>query len=51
MSFYKVSDCVHEEIVLPNYVQQVIETPQFQRLKNLKQLGELLVGMDDCDWN
>lgn len=42
MGFYNVSDCVHGEIVLPDYVREIIETQQFQRLKNLKQLGKLL---------
>jgi len=32
-------DCVHGEIPLPDFVQQVIVTEHFQRLKNLKQLG------------
>jgi hypothetical protein len=41
MSFYKFNDVVHGEIILPNYVDQIIITPQFERLKNLKQLGKL----------
>jgi HD superfamily phosphohydrolase len=33
------NDEVHGPIVLDNYVWEFVETPQFQRLRNLKQLG------------
>ncbi len=35
----KVSDNVHGYIDIPGYAVQVIDTPQFQRLRNLHQLG------------
>jgi HD superfamily phosphohydrolase len=34
-----VNDPVHGHFTLPNYVVQVVDTPQFQRLRDLKQLG------------
>lgn len=37
---YIVIDCVHRDLVLPEYVEEIINTKQFQRLKNVKQLGE-----------
>lgn len=37
---YKVSDCVHNDLSLPSYVQEIVTSKEFQRLRNLKQLGE-----------
>lgn len=34
-----VNDPVHGHFTLPNYVVKVVDTPQFQRLRDLKQLG------------
>lgn len=38
-----VSDVIHGQIELPDICWQIIDTAQFQRLKNIKQLGT-------CDW-
>lgn len=39
----KFSDPVHGEYVLPKQAAAIIDTPQFQRLRELKQLGLRLV--------
>ncbi|CAG9800058.1 unnamed protein product [Chironomus riparius] len=36
---FKINDCVHGEIFLPKYIQEVIVTKEFERLRNIKQLG------------
>lgn len=41
---YKVEDCVHGEIVLPEYATQFIESKEFQRLYKIKQLGKQNFG-------
>lgn len=38
---YKVKDCVHDGF-LPDYVEDVINSDEFRRLENLKQLGKFL---------
>lgn len=38
---YNVTDCVHGTRSLPSYVLDVVKSKTFQRLRNLKQLGEL----------
>ena len=35
-----IEDCVHGDIQLPGYVVPFIESKEFKRLMNLKQLGE-----------
>ena len=37
---YEGSDRVHGKIILPDYVTELVATPQFQRLKKLQQLGK-----------
>lgn len=37
---FSVNDCVHGDITLPGYTTAIIESPQFQRLKSIQQLGE-----------
>lgn len=34
-----INDPVHGHIVLPDYCVEVVDTPQFQRLRDLKQMG------------
>ena len=34
-----INDPVHGHIQLPDYCMEVVDTPQFQRLRELKQLG------------
>lgn len=46
---YIVADCVHSDLSLPGYVKEIIATKEFQRLKQLKQLGELLIVQTRCD--
>lgn len=36
-----VQDKVHGAIEIPEYIEEIINHPQFQRLKNLKQLAFL----------
>ncbi|XP_070501576.1 deoxynucleoside triphosphate triphosphohydrolase SAMHD1 homolog [Chironomus tepperi] len=36
---FKIKDDIHGEIVLPNYIQEVITTKEFERLRNIRQLG------------
>lgn len=36
---WTICDPVHGKVTYPAYVQQIVDTPQFQRLRNLKQLG------------
>jgi len=36
---FKFNDSVHGEIFLPKYIQEVITTKEFERLRNIKQLG------------
>jgi HD superfamily phosphohydrolase len=36
---FRVEDNIHGAIELPYYVVDVINTKEFQRLRNLKQLG------------
>ncbi|EGR27083.1 SAM domain and HD domain 1 [Ichthyophthirius multifiliis] len=37
--YRKISDPVHQLIELPAQIWRIIDTPQFQRLRNIKQLG------------
>jgi deoxynucleoside triphosphate triphosphohydrolase SAMHD1 len=34
-----INDPVHGHIMLPDYCLDVVDTPQFQRLRDLKQMG------------
>ncbi|XP_037933296.1 deoxynucleoside triphosphate triphosphohydrolase SAMHD1-like [Teleopsis dalmanni] len=40
----EIADPVHGQILLPYDIVQIINTPQFQRLKNIKQLGVMFVN-------
>lgn len=42
---YNVKDVVHINLSLPLYVTEIIRTNEFQRLRNLKQLGELMTAI------
>lgn len=35
----KINDPIHGTINFPEYVTQIVDTEEFQRLRNLKQLG------------
>lgn len=39
MESFSLSDPVHGKIIFPAYVKKLIHTEEFQRLRNLKQLG------------
>lgn len=45
---YTIDDVVHGKISLPDYVVSIIETAEFQRLRNLKQLGEFIAFKSHC---
>ena len=34
-----INDPIHGHLTLPSYTVQMMDTPQFQRLRDLKQLG------------
>lgn len=36
---WTLHDAIHGEVHYPGYVQTIVDTPEFQRLRNLKQLG------------
>jgi HD superfamily phosphohydrolase len=36
---FECDDVIHGKITLPHYVKAVIYTKEFQRLRNVKQLG------------
>ncbi|XP_053684845.1 deoxynucleoside triphosphate triphosphohydrolase SAMHD1 homolog [Sabethes cyaneus] len=36
---WTLHDAVHGKVTYPGYVREIVDTPQFQRLRNLKQLG------------
>ncbi|XP_058834868.1 deoxynucleoside triphosphate triphosphohydrolase SAMHD1 [Topomyia yanbarensis] len=38
-SSWTINDAIHGRVSYPAYVRQVVDTPEFQRLRNLKQLG------------
>lgn len=48
---YSVEDCVHAELSLPSYAIEIINTKEFQRLKNLKQLGKPKLHSDLTEIN
>lgn len=39
MESFSISDPVHGKITYPAYIRKLIHTEEFQRLRNLKQLG------------
>lgn len=45
---FVVKDCVHCNLALPQYVEEIVSTKEFQRLKNLKQLGKLVIFAVIC---
>lgn len=41
-----IEDEVHGVIAIPKHIEEIISHPQFQRLRNVKQLGLLSMAMD-----
>ncbi|XP_055529604.1 deoxynucleoside triphosphate triphosphohydrolase SAMHD1 isoform X2 [Wyeomyia smithii] len=37
--YWTIHDAIHGKVTYPGYVREIVDTPQFQRLRNLKQLG------------
>lgn len=49
--FFQVfNDSIHGHIEVHPLCVKIIDTPQFQRLRNIKQLGECLVTKPAIQW-
>lgn len=51
LQYREVIDLIHGTIPLPHPIDVLVDTPEFQRLRRIKQLGTAFSVFPNCDHN